>query len=106
MYRASIFLPGFNGGRRQLCTDALADAVARASCEPRPVTKENDGTRCTVNANQQWRFRLSSRTWQALWGVPDNMLGLLQSPQGWLALAEFVACQMGVAMPDYSPTVH
>jgi hypothetical protein len=48
MCRASIFLPGPNGGRRQLCKDALADAVARASCEPRLVTKEKDDRRYRV----------------------------------------------------------
>lgn len=38
--------------------------------------------------------------------VPENMLTLLDSPQGWKALAGFVAAELGVSPPDYAPGVH
>ena len=38
--------------------------------------------------------------------VPENMLNLLESPEGWIALASYVATQTGTTLPDYSPTLH
>ena len=38
--------------------------------------------------------------------VPDNLLGLLESPQGWTTLAEYVACDLRRAVPGYKPQVH
>lgn len=38
--------------------------------------------------------------------IPDNMLELLKSPQGWTALAGYVAGDLGRRMPDYRPTLH
>lgn len=44
--------------------------------------------------------------WDALCRVPDNMLDLLHSPQGWMALASFIASDLGAEPPDYEPTKH
>jgi hypothetical protein len=38
--------------------------------------------------------------------VPDNILVLLDSPEGWHALSGFVAVQLGTAACSYEPTVH
>lgn len=38
--------------------------------------------------------------------VPDNMLELLKSPQGWTALAGYVATDMGRPLPNFKPTVN
>ena len=38
--------------------------------------------------------------------VPDCQLDLLKSPNGWTALAGYVAGQLGRAMPNYRPTLH
>lgn len=48
----------------------------------------------------------ANMVWQALSTVPHNMLCLLDSPQGWTALAGFVACELGVCAPDFLPAVH
>ena len=48
----------------------------------------------------------SKLVWQSLSTLPDNMLSLLDSPEGWTALAAFVACDLGVSAPDYLPAVH
>jgi hypothetical protein len=42
----------------------------------------------------------------ALTLLPDNMLDLLHSPEGWTALASYVAADMGMATPQYRPEVH
>ena len=42
----------------------------------------------------------------ALTFVPDNLLDLLRSPEGWTALASFIAVDFGCAMNAYAPTVH
>jgi hypothetical protein len=44
--------------------------------------------------------------WDCLCTVPDNMLGLLDSPQGWSALAGFIAGDLGACPSDYKPKVH
>lgn len=38
--------------------------------------------------------------------VPDNMLELLKSPQGWTTLAGYVAGDLRRPVPDYRPTLH
>jgi hypothetical protein len=42
----------------------------------------------------------------ALTHVPDNMLGLLCSPEGWSALAKFSAGFLNRASIDFTPTLH
>lgn len=38
--------------------------------------------------------------------IPDNMLALLESPEGWSALAQYVAADLGVHALDYRPQIH
>lgn len=38
--------------------------------------------------------------------VPDNMLALLNSPEGWAALASYIAIDLGDSQPFFAPTVH
>ena len=42
----------------------------------------------------------------ALTYVPANMLALLSSPEGWAALAHYVAADLGVQCLNYAPRVH
>lgn len=44
--------------------------------------------------------------WQVLCTVPDNMLTLLDSPQGWGAISGYVSAELGIVCPDYMPAVH
>jgi hypothetical protein len=44
--------------------------------------------------------------WWSLCNVPDNMLVLLDSPQGWSALAGYISCDLGLPAADYAPEVH
>lgn len=46
------------------------------------------------------------RVWDSLTSVPDNMLSLLENPQGWSALAAYLAEDMGRVLHSYAPTVH
>lgn len=50
--------------------------------------------------------RPSAEVFEALTYVPDNMLMLLGSPEGWSALAQFVAADLGAPCLNYCPTVH
>lgn len=43
---------------------------------------------------------------QALGYVPDNMLGLLRTPEGWAALAAIVAADFGVPTVTFEPTIN
>ncbi|MEM1051140.1 MAG: hypothetical protein AAGI28_03510 [Pseudomonadota bacterium] len=38
--------------------------------------------------------------------IPKNMRPLLESPEGWATLAQFVAADLGVPPISYSPQVH
>lgn len=38
--------------------------------------------------------------------IPKNMRGLLESPEGWATLAQFVAADLGVPPISYSPQIH
>ncbi len=42
----------------------------------------------------------------ALTFVPENLLALLQSPEGWSALARMIANDLGTDIPPFAPTVH
>ena len=42
----------------------------------------------------------------SLFAIPDNLLTLLDSPQGWTALAGFVSADLGAPPPDYCPVLH
>lgn len=41
--------------------------------------------------------------WWTLCNVPAAMAELLDSPEGWGALAGFVACDLGMSDPEYRP---
>lgn len=48
-----------------------------------------------------------SQVWEALTYVPDNMLVMLESPDGWAFLAGYLASAMGAELrADYCPTMH
>jgi hypothetical protein len=44
--------------------------------------------------------------WWALCNVPVNMGSLLDTPQGWAALASYLANDLGMRTVDYLPSVH
>lgn len=46
------------------------------------------------------------RVFHALTYLPENMLLLLHSPEGWSALADYVAAELGAAAPAYRPLRH
>lgn len=48
----------------------------------------------------------ASEVFDALTCVPENMLALLDSPQGWAVLAQYIAGGLGLDSRDYAPTVH
>lgn len=47
-----------------------------------------------------------SDAFDALTLVPENLLALLQSPQGWTTLAGMIAADLGADLPAFQPTVH
>lgn len=44
--------------------------------------------------------------WEALTHVPDNLLGLLDSPEGWVTLSGIVAYDLGISPPAYLPAIN
>lgn len=48
----------------------------------------------------------SHDVWACLCSVPENLLSLLDTPQGWTMLAGFAAAELGVDAPDFMPAVH
>lgn len=48
----------------------------------------------------------AARVFDALTYVPDGMLALLDSPEGWSALAEYISAELGAAGRGYQPLRH
>lgn len=48
----------------------------------------------------------ATEAYGALRLVPDNMLNLLHSPEGWASLANYVAGTLCRGQLDYCPTIH
>lgn len=94
--------------------DILAAALTGLTLEER---REEEEERLASRANLLSAYRLSDElapllgvapgeVFDALTDVPDNMLGLLCTPEGWSMLAEFVAGRLNIASPAYRPTLH
>lgn len=48
----------------------------------------------------------AAEVFEELTFVPDNLLTLLHSPEGWNTLVDYVASSLGKPPPDYGATVH
>ncbi|MCT2559232.1 hypothetical protein N0B51_09570 [Tsuneonella sp. YG55] len=86
----------------------------------RSVAREPDDDHCDrLAARAQYQAALdlsdqlagvfavsSGEVFDALCSIPDNMLVLLESPEGWTALAGYVATDFGVPIVTYRPTIH
>ncbi|MBO81420.1 MAG: hypothetical protein CL801_08380 [Citromicrobium sp.] len=44
--------------------------------------------------------------YESLTHIPDNLLVLLESPEGWRALASYVALDLGLHDLRFMPTIH
>lgn len=42
----------------------------------------------------------------ALCSIPDNMLSLLETPEGWAALAGYIAADFHMPLISYQPTIN
>lgn len=64
---------------------------------------------CAAQLADEIASRLGVRTADAyfcLRTIPDNLLPMLDCPEGWMALAGLIASDLGAPFLDYSPTVH
>lgn len=48
----------------------------------------------------------SDQVFEAMTTLPDNMLALLDSPQGWTVIASYIASGERVPDPFFKPTIH
>lgn len=54
-----------------------------------------------------WRLGIGEEeAWTSICTVPDNLLNLLLSPQGWTAIAAMIAADNGLADPAFKPSLH
>lgn len=84
-----------------------AKAMARAAAEEAFERAARHVAACALAEEISGLLGVDSGlVWQALSTVPDNMLMLLDSPQGWTALAGFVSGELGVDGADLMPAVH
>ncbi|GAA5049784.1 hypothetical protein GCM10023208_08240 [Erythrobacter westpacificensis] len=49
---------------------------------------------------------LEGDVFNALCTIPDSMLPLLRSPDGWAVLASFIAADFGTALNSFAPSIH
>lgn len=86
---------------------AIYEPAPQIQLRPQPV--DLGETASAVMLAQELADALGAsvnETWHSLCSVHDNMLGLLQSPEGWSALAGYIACDLGLDAADYRPKVH
>ena len=48
----------------------------------------------------------ASEAFDALTYIPDSQLYHLQSPQGWILLADFIAERLALPSPHFQPCIH
>ena len=61
----------------------------------------------TLSRDLAARLGITARSaFDVLCVMPDNILDLLASPEGWTVLADFIAGSLGLQRRDYAPTVH
>jgi hypothetical protein len=96
-------------------SDFIRDAVAvrvYSQAAEAPSERERTARAQCLSAIQLWsdiaaQWRVGADlVSDALTLIPDNMLTLLHSPEGWSALAEYVAAGLGVLRHCYVPTRH
>jgi hypothetical protein len=80
---------------------------AIAPCPPPPCDLATYRSARALAADVADAANLSAdAVFEALTCVPENMLSLLASPEGWSALAQYVAADLGVQALNYAPRVH
>lgn len=61
----------------------------------------------TLSRDLAARLGITARSaFDVLCDMPDNILDLLASPEGWTVLANFIGGSLGLQPRDYAPTVH
>jgi hypothetical protein len=94
----------------------LAAALSVPVLTPEQVEQERED-RLHAMAQLQASYALSRQlsvhlgigeadAWQSICTVPDNLLSLLCSPQGWTAIAGMVAADHGLADPGFMPALN
>lgn len=90
--------------------DVLANLLAPQPAAPLPCEAMDIGhTAAAVTLAQEVADLMGTTldlTWWSLCNVPADMLAMLDSPQGWSALAGYIACDLGEPTLDYCPRVH
>lgn len=86
----------------------LGDILAQALAYTGPTDEDVQFT-CAAHLVRALapNLRIDEREiFDALTCVPDSMLDMLKSPQGWTELAAHVSADLGCDPINYSPTVH
>jgi hypothetical protein len=80
------------------------------AAEPPPPVSDIEAQAVAASSLSHALARVSdmsvNQVWDCLTSVPDNMLALLHSPQGWTALASLVAADNGLPEPLLMPSIH
>ncbi|MES2493993.1 MAG: hypothetical protein V4579_12040 [Pseudomonadota bacterium] len=88
----------------------IGDVIAAVLGLRLPAVSELDGRIISAKALAAQLADLTGLAaddaYSSLCYVPDNFLPLLDSPQGWTALACVVAADCGVPEPALRPTLH
>ena len=90
--------------------DTLGDNLAAALAQPARSYTIDDGGYCSALELARQLAPLFGESegviFASLETVPNPMLDYLASPDGWSALASFIAADFGLAVNSYKPTIH
>jgi hypothetical protein len=84
--------------------------VARSAAEAVIERHQRAGLRlAALEVSRRASERLDigvDEAWNRLCDLPDNLLGLLDFPEGWTALVAIIAQEAGLPSPHFVPSVH
>lgn len=92
----------------QTIADAVSDAVAaahEAAIDPQAWLQDMAALQLAYDLADEFGVPVGD-VWYSLCNLPQNILTLLESPQGWSTLSAVVAFDMGLPATGYGPTVH
>lgn len=91
----------------------LGDILGAALAAVRPSAEQELWEHARYRAARELASQIApllavtqSQVFDALCTVPDNMLSLLETPEGWAALASYIAADFDAEAPRYAPSIH
>jgi hypothetical protein len=100
--------------RTEVTEPTLGDILSAALTAVQPALSEQElAERARYHAALELADQIApllavtqAEVFDALCSIPDNMLSLLETPEGWAALAGYIAADFHMPLISYQPTIN